>query len=481
MTQTAQAPDGPGAGGVRALPASRRAMLLLFGLGAMLALGGIVAAGARNGTAGTEIFDQVAGGVTAVGAVAIALCVRPAWPLSIGLMLGAFNGHWDTMNVPVALDRLFIGTAIVSVLVRERIRSPHALRTRPIDWLLMLVAIYAVGSSLLADTMQYREIRFALLDRLSLLGFVLFFVAPKVYREARDRQIFLGALVALGAYLGLTALFETTGPEALVVPGYITDPAVGTHSDRARGPFAEAAANGLILYAACIASVIAAFTWRDRRWRRVAMVVAGLCALGILFTVTRAAWIAGGAGTIVALLAIREGRRFVVPVVALVGVGVLLAFAVVPGLQGQAESRADDEKPLWDRRNSNAAAMRMLAERPLLGFGWGRFTAESFEYYRQPYDYPLTFVGDLHNLYLANAVELGLIGGLLWLFAVVVAVVGSIMRRGPPDLRPWKLGLIAWATCYAVSALSTPLGFALPTLLLWTWAGIARGENAEGT
>ena len=113
------------------------------------------------------------------------------------------------------------------------IRSPDALRTRPIDWLLALVAIYAVGSALIADTFQYEHVRFALLDRLSVLGFVLFFVAPKAYREERDRQILLGALVALGGYLGLTAVFEEIGPEALVVPGYITDPTVG-HPSRSR-------------------------------------------------------------------------------------------------------------------------------------------------------------------------------------------------------------------------------------------------------
>jgi O-antigen ligase len=436
---------------------------------------------AVTATGDAAAFERVAGALAGMGVIAIALSVRPAWPLSIGLALGAFSGHWDEMGAPIALDRLLVGSAIVSTLVRERIRSADALRTRPIDWLLALVAIYAVGSALIADTWQFEPVRFALIDRLSLLGFVLFFVAPKAYREARDRELLLGVLVALGAYIGLTAVFEEIGPEALIVPDYINDPTVGTHIDRARGPFAEAAANGLILYACVVASVMAALTWRDPRWKKFAIFVAGLCALGILLTVTRAAWIAGGAATILTLVAVRETRRFAIPAVAVVGVGVLLAFAVVPGLQDEASERASDDQPIWDRKNSNAAALRMLADRPLLGFGWGRFPVESGEYYRQPLDYPLTFVRDLHNTYLANAVELGLIGALLWLVATVVAVVGSITRRGPPGLRIWKLGLIAWSICYAVSAASTPLGFALPTWLLWTWAGIARGESATET
>lgn len=414
----------------------------------------------------------------AVAAAGIGLSTRPAWPLSIGLALGVFSGHWDTMQVPVPLDRLLIGTAIVSTLIREwRARSPGALQTRPVDWLLAVAGIYALTSSLLAGTLDNPGPRFALIDRLSLLGFVLFFIAPKAYREARDRQVLLGVLVAVGGYLGLTALLETVGPEALIFPDYITDPSVGTHDDRARGPFAEAAANGLALYACAVASAIAALTWRDRRWRWAAAVVLGLCALGILLTVTRAAWIASAGATVVTLMAVREARRFAIPAVAAAGVGVLIAFALIPGLQAQAEDRADDDRPVWDRRNANAAAFRMIEERPLVGFGWGRFRTDSFDYYRQSLDFPLTGQRDLHNVYLSNAVELGLIGALLWLFAIGVALLSSMTRRGPPELRPWKIGLLAMTVSYAISALSTPVGFALPTWLLWTWAGVARGEE----
>jgi O-antigen ligase len=436
-----------------------------------------VVAVAANSDAVDDAFEEVVAAVAGLGALVIALSLRPAWPLSFGLALSAFSGHWEDMGAPIAFDRLLIGSAIVSILVRERIRSPDGLRTRPIDWLLALVAIYAVGSSLIVDTFQYEQIRFALLDRLSIVGFVLFFVAPKVYREERDRRILLGTLVGLGAYIGLTAVFEEIGPEQLIVPGYINDPTVGFHNDRARGPFAEAAANGLILYACLVAAVMAAVTWRDPRWKKFAIFVVVVCAFGILLTVTRASWIAGGAATLLTLILVRETRPFAIPAAGVVGVGVLLAFAVVPGLQNKAEERANDDKPVWDRQNSTAAALRMLQERPLLGYGWGRFAPDSRRFYRQPLDYPLTFQRNLHNVYLANAVELGLIGGLLWLVATIVAVVGSILRRGPPELRIWKIGLMAWAICYAISALSTPLGYALPTTLLWTWAGVARGET----
>jgi len=201
--------------------------------------------------------------------------------------------------------------------------------------------------------------------------------------------------------------------------------------------------------------------------------VAGLCAMGILFTVTRAAWISSVAGTIVALLAGRETRRFLVPGMIVTALGVVVALAAIPGLDSRAHNRANDRKPIWDRDNSNAAAVRMIDQRPVLGFGWGRWERNSFDYYRQSPNYPLSFVRNVHNVYLSNAVDLGLLGAGLWLFAVAVVAAGAILRRGPPWLRPWKLAFIGLATAYGLTALSTPLGFAESTMLLWTWAGLA--------
>src|SRR5690606_809130 len=151
----------------------------------------------------------------------------------------------------------------------------------------------------------------------------------------------------------------------------------------------------------------------------------------------------------------RETRRIVAPVAVGGALLVLGAFAVIPGLQARADSRADDDRPLWDRRNSNAAALRMLADRPLVGFGWGTYRAESIDYLRQTQDfeYPRAAVRDSRTVYLGTAVELGVLGALLWLAALVLAIGGAIVRRGPPELRPWRIGLIAVAVAYATVAM----------------------------
>jgi O-antigen ligase len=182
---------------------------------------------------------------------------------------------------------------------------------------------------------------------------------------------------------------------------------------------------------------------------------------------------------VLALAAGRSTRRYLLPVGALLAVLVVAALALVPNLREAAEERKNDQRPLFDRQNSNAAALRMVSDKPLWGHGWDRFEEESKPYYRQSHDYPLTIVKDLHNLYLSHAVELGLIGALLWAAAVAYAIGGAILRRGPPELMAWKVGLVAVAAGLLVSWAAAPSGFLMPTLLMWTWAGLAWAGRDE--
>src|SRR5205085_1804298 len=80
------------------------------------------------------------------------------------------------------------------------------------------------------------------------LLFAIFYVAPVAFRKASERRMLLALLVGMGAYLGLTTLFETVHLNALVFPRYILNPNIGTHFGRGRGPFVEAVTNGTALF-----------------------------------------------------------------------------------------------------------------------------------------------------------------------------------------------------------------------------------------
>lgn len=450
---------------------------------AALPLAALLAVAAYQAAAGSSATDGFERAIvlTVVATLAVAaFAAPPAWTLSGALALTMFQSHWDLLGSSVSFDRYAILLAVVSVVVREARHRDGRLQTRPVDWLLMLVGLYATMSLVLAGEFSNEDSRFELLDRFGLIPFALFFVAPFAFRTESDRRVLLGTLVAMGAYLSITAIIETLRADALLVPQYIGDPNEGIHNTRARGPFLDAGANGIVMYACGVASAVAFTKWRDRRWRIFALVIAGLCLLGVLLSLTRVVWLAAAIASPITLAAVHETRRYLLPAGVVAMLILLFAVATVPGLAERIDRRrADTGETFWARKNSNAAAVRMIQDRPLVGFGWGRFADESRPYYRQSLDFPLTFLRNLHNVYLQNAVELGLIGATLWIAALLLAVGGGVLRRGPPELRAWKIGLLAIALAQFTAWATVPAEYILPTLLLWTWAGLAWGVDAD--
>ena len=298
-----------------------------------------------------------------------------------------------------------------------------------------------------------------------------------MFGRERQRRFLLGVLIAVGAYIGIVNFFEGVGLKGLVFPTYITDPAIGLHFGRARGPFVESVADGLSLYMCAVAAAIGFSIWHRRWVRVVCTAVIVLAALGMLFTVTRAVWIGAIAGTLVAMLTMPRTRRYIPVALAIGAVGVFAALVLVPGLATKADTRLQDRSPVWDRYNTNSAALRMVEARPIFGFGWQTFPTVGPDYMRQADSYPLTGAGlEVHNVFLSHAGELGLAGATLWAVALFGAVGGSIVRRGPPELHPWRIGLIAIFVAFLVVANFGPLSYPFPNLLLWTWAGIAGAE-----
>jgi putative inorganic carbon (hco3(-)) transporter len=408
---------------------------------------------------------------------------EPAWLISLGIAASMFSGHWIDLGIQDKLvpDRILITAGVLAVALRlGRSRDRPRLELRPVHFLLAAALAYAVISSVLAQTFGDHEATFALIDQFGALPFIVYAVAPVAFRTAHQRKILLGTLVATGAYLSLTALFEKLNLHALIFPRYIDDPTVGIHFGRSRGPFAEAVANGLALYACAVASAIAAATWRQAWQRTAAVAVTVLSLVGVLLTVTRAVWLGAAVSTILILIAAPQLRRFAVPALATGLVVVLGAFAVIPGLADQAREREKDKSPVWERKNSNSAALRMIADRPLVGFGWYRHNENSEPYFRLNPGYPLSGErAGLHNVFLIYAVGLGLVGFGLWLAAGALAFGRAIRGRAPPGIEPWRIGLGAIGACYITAGVAGPLAYVFPTLLLWTWAGVASQRDGD--
>jgi putative inorganic carbon (HCO3(-)) transporter len=419
-------------------------------------------------------------GYLAFAAVAVLLSglvllatVDAAVTISVGLALSLFSGQFSHLGSPVGLDRLVLVAGIGTVLVRE-LRAEHPrLRTDRIHVALGVVAAWAIGSAIWADKLTDSSAFFSLLDNLGIVPFLLFWIAPAAFPSERERRILLGTLVGIGLYLGVTAILETIGPTSLVFPRYIMDPYVGIHFGRARGPFVEAAANGLAMLVCATAAAMALTQWR-RKW--LPALALAVCALGMVFTLTRQIWLAAVIGTLAAMVSRRDLWRFVVPTCVGGAVAVVAVFAFVPGFSGRAQDRLDSQLPVWDRLNSNAAATRMAEAKPVTGFGWATFPDHP-EFYAQAADRPLTVVPRPHNVFLANAAELGVLATLAWIACIVIAFLQSVTRRGPPDLDIWRTGLIAVACGWVVVANLTPMNYAFCHSVLWLWLGICRSKT----
>jgi putative inorganic carbon (HCO3(-)) transporter len=448
---------------------------------ALLSAAGFVVASLVAGAADVQRAPEplaAAMVVVGLGLIALAARIDPAWTFSAAVVCSVFSARWDELGFPIPVDRFFLGLVLFALTLRIPLRPPLRIRIGAVHVLIALAAAFATGSALLHGSLLESKGGFALLDRFGLVPFLCFLIAPAVFKTAEQRNILLAALVLCGAYLGFTALMEALKADALIWPRYILDAQLGLHSGRARGPFLEAGAMGVGLADAGIAALIAAHEARSRALRVTCFLIAGLCALGMLLTLTRAIWVAGVLAAGVTLVVVPYLRRYLVPTAA-AGVALVVgALLVIPGLSAEITQRQSEQSPVYGRLTSGAAAVRMVEARPLTGFGWDQFQYESLPFLRYSDNHPVYISGDLHNVFLANAAELGLVGMSLWLGALLLAVGGAIVRPGPPELRHWRAGLLAVAVVWAVDANFSPLSYPFPNVLLWTWAGVVWAGSA---
>jgi O-antigen ligase len=448
----------------------RRIVAAAIGFAVLLSAVGVYRQSAKYELLGSGLLALA--GICYLGTFA-----TPALLFSLALAAEALNGNAKQlpMHLPLAPDRILVAAAIgVMVMGMPGFRPTRSIVWRPVHVLLAATATYGAVSALSAHTLTQQSGLFAVLDRLGIVPFVAFGLAPLVFGTERARDTLLVVLVALGIYLGVTAWAEGLHVRWLVFPSYINDPSVGIHFGRARGPFAEAVADGLGLYQCAVASAVAWWLWRGRSYApRFAMASALLCLSGTIFTLTRAVWLATLVATFVAMMANHRTRALLAPTLGIALAALALAIFLVPGFASSAGQRQSEQLPIWDRYNSNGAAVRAVEANPLFGVGFQAWTQKNTPYMRQSPNYPLTGSRiEIHNVLLSHAAELGLVGATLWIATFASGVLGAIGRRGPSDLDPWRLAMIAIAVDWFVVAMFGPLSYPFPNLFIWSWAGI---------
>jgi putative inorganic carbon (hco3(-)) transporter len=456
------------------MPAST---LSRVGLLAVLApcVAALFAAAARLDPGGVPQAVEAVGIIVAVSGVYLLCTAAPVYVFTLAIILTPFAGNWQQLHIPgpAAPDRLLFVCGVGSVLFRAyvlgdlprpRFGFPHTA--------MVAAVLFAAASALKYHDLLQKGPGFLLLETFGILPFITFWLGPVIFPTRRERSILLVALVAMAAYLGLTTLFEIAGPKSLVFPRYILSSDVGIQLGRGRGPFVDAVANGVGLFVGAVSSAIAAYQWRGIGRRILAGSVCALCLAGTIMTLERSIWISTAAATVAATLASRRTRKLVVPVI--MGVATIAAVTIfaVPGLRSTFSQRLHSNESVYDRQNLQRTATNMIEARPLLGFGWDEFLPAHQPYIQQSPNIPLTATSnDLHSVYLTYAVDLGLLGGSLWVLALLLGVGGTALGRAPPELESWRVGLVALLVFFLIGEAFVP-----PTVFvnasLWLWAGL---------
>jgi putative inorganic carbon (hco3(-)) transporter len=302
----------------------------------------------------------------------------------------------------------------------------------------------------------------------------MFLLAQFTFDHEKSLRWLEAFLLLVFAYLSLTAVASLLGAQALIFPRFILDESVGIHADRARGPFLEAAANGLAI---TLLGLLALDLFRRRRFRGWwADVLLVTLPLAIIATKTRAVWLSF-VGSLVWMSVRSHDRRLWRATVALIVVacaGVLGAFCL--GDRGQSlADRLQEKGPVEFRLAAYQAGWEMFLQRPFTGWGTSRIQTELADQIRD-------FRGDrlgVHNTYLQMLMEQGLLGFLLYLWLMIgMYRLGRFDPGKRDDLAEsirtlWPILLVI----YLVNGTFAVMNYQFVNSVLFTFAGVLAGAR----
>ncbi len=406
------------------------------------------------------------------------------------LMLGVSYtlGHefWNvrTGPLPLTLDRMLLIGLVAAFVFRWRFNQlPHRKLTAS-DWALAATLLLLGTSAALSGQPDFTDGVASKWGRL-IASFVIPSAVYVAIRNAplsrREATWSLGGMTAFGVYLALTAFCEVVGSWPLVFPRYISDPNLGIHFGRARGPELNSVSLGMYL-TACICCAWILLPMVRTRWAQLAVAVSmPLMTAGVFFTYTRSTWL-GLAVSGLVIAAIEIPKRWRLPAIAMSSLcGVLLlatAWSNVVGLEREG-SAAESEHSVDQRKSFAYVSWQMFRDNPVLGVGFGRFYDRKLPYLsdrRQTVELESIRSLHHHNTLLGFLTETGLVGLSMFLTLIVVWALNAwrlVRSTQPRWARAFGVLMLALLANYLCSALFHDLTL-LPSqqLLLFAFAAL---------
>ncbi len=262
-----------------------------------------------------------------------------------------------------------------------------------------------------------------------LFPFVAFVFAKNYVTDERDIRMLLQTLFLMGLYLAVISYFEFMGWRRLVYPQFINDPEITLHLDRARGPFLNAAFNGVALIVGFVSGchLLATSAARRTTLGRLGPLLLVPFIPAIFFTQTRSIYLGFAIALMILFLFYRTGipkwKAFALPLAVLLVV--LLSSTPRLASKERREGGILQLEEVLVRASLFTRSLVMFEEQPLAGVGLGRFIPTYMEQYRGRVVAMVSTENQAqHNHLLGMLVELGLVGVLLYL-----AIIIQLFRR----------------------------------------------------
>jgi O-antigen ligase len=400
----------------------------------------------------------------------------------------------DALGLTWTLDRLWFVALLIQAAIcwyRGQCRPRH-LEYPDVAvglfalWLIARTAVQPLGSVLPGQPPTLMH-----LVNGYLIPMTLYAILRSNQLQAEKLRGALLVILALGVYLSLTAFLEIAQMWSLVFPGYISDPELGIHFGRARGPMLQSVRLGLCLILSWVA--LAVFTvWLQPGCRiRWAIFLGGSALMigAIFFTYTRSVWmgLAYSIGILVLMALSGLPRRLAI-------FGMLAGCIFIGLLKGpdliafkREYSAAETKESTYMRAAFAYVSLEMFKDKPIAGHGFNQF-----QVYNRPYladrstDIRLDSIRGYvhHNGFLSLLVDLGIVGFALYLFVLMSAAFHALNLWNSKSAPRWVRGLailaLAFGGAHAIQMAFHELSFSsIENGILFAVCGLVVAANQQ--
>lgn len=317
-----------------------------------------------------------------------------------------------------------------------------------------------------------------------LFPFVVFVFAKNYIRNENEVQLILQALFCFGMYLSLIAFLEFFNFRQFVFPQYINNPEILLHLDRARGPFLNAAFNGIAILVGFICGIH--LLEKKKGFIRVFYQSALILFFpAIFFTQTRSVYL----GMLIVMVLFWGWYETSFPKWKLVSLPLAVVLILVMAYSPRLLSKDRREGGIYQteevgiRMTLIQKSVFLLSEHPFTGVGLAQFIPASVKEYKGhvPFIAENANAEYQHNHLLGLAVELGT-GGLIVYLSIIFLILkrlwqlsGKLQRTGIMGINLRLVILSVWCVYLSNNMFVEPSYAVFINAVPFAFAGMADG------